>query len=717
MTRQRRQEIFNLSLAKRVLQDFESQLSSSDKKKLENLIGTRGSWRITPEYHQGGEDLDGRNVCEKGLCMFSRKLRNTLAYQYYKDIDMVNASYTWLSLMIKKYKLDNLDWVFDYIENREFILQQVMEAENCDRDTAKKGFTKRIFKCQEEGLKSLVSKLKKESQEHTEYYESLKRRKEYNYHGKFLCYAYHKWEWKMIEKIQEFFEKNHIKTYADLHDGFFVERLIEDEKINQVIQEVEQRYGIKMIQKEMTDFLDIPREYIENYKSASSQDEKELYEYFRDMFQEKYGVHKVLNSDRYLLEIEEDGYCLRNSASLISMFCDWKDAGQQTFDIWNDGGKGKRFIYNYILDPDKRMVDRIDFYPNINKCPENVYNLFKGFHIETVSTDNITDKDREDFQVILDHIKLLVDDGENYVEDCYNYLLDWSSQIFQQPDEKSLTMIIIKGGEGIGKSLLVQQLGYMMGEKYYYSTANPVQDLFGNFNSIGKNKLLINVDEVEHSQTEKFYERFKDAITSTKITVKEKFEKEIHVNDFSRYLMTTNNEAVVKISDTNRRFVAFESIHPARKDIENVIKAFFNDKALRLFYDFLMKRDISKRVWRDFPKTKYYRRCLDASISMTWKFLDYLFSSPFIFTPYNKKQFSHKIRKSEIREQYEMFCMTNKIQPLKLRLFDAELEGTYLFLQRRTQQERLWVFNLDAVVEKLKKMGLYDKTAFLEEEE
>jgi hypothetical protein len=61
--------------------------------------------------------------------------------------------------------------------------------------------------------------------------------------------------------------------------------------------------------------------------------------------------------------------------------------------------------------------------------------------------------------------------------------------------------------------------------------------------------------------------------------------------------------------------------------------------------------------------------------------------------------------------------MTNKIQPLKLRLFDAELEGTYLFLQRRTQQERLWVFNLDAVVEKLKKMGLYDKTAFLEEEE
>tara|TARA_Y100001937_G_scaffold110226_1_gene155602 strand:- start:613 stop:1440 length:828 start_codon:yes stop_codon:yes gene_type:complete len=275
-------------------------------------------------------------------------------------------------------------------------------------------------------------------------------------------------------------------------------------------------------------------------------------------------------------------------------------------------------------------------------------------------------------------------------------------------------MIIIKGGEGIGKSLLVQQLGYMMGEKYYYSSANPMGDLFGNFNSIGKNKLLINIDEVEHSQTDKCYERLKNLITSNKITIKEKFEKEIFVNDFMRYLMTTNNEAVVKISDTNRRFVAFESIHPARKDIDKVVKAFFNDKALKMFYNMLMKRDISNRIWKNFPKTKYYKRCLDASISTIWKFLDSLFSSPYVFEK-NHNKFTNKIKKTELREQYEMWCMSNKLTPTKLQLFDAEIEATYLFLQRRTTHERLWVFNEEDVIVKLKKMGLYDKTAFLED--
>ena len=571
-----------------------------------------------------------------------------------------------------------MEWVFDYIENREFILKQTMEAEKCDRDTAKQQYTSRIFRCKDEGLKKLATILIKHSLETEAYYKLLINKKEYNPLGKFLSYMYHKWEWKTINKIQEYFEKNHIKTYADLHDGFYIDLEIDPEKIDTIIKEVEERYGIKMIQKEMKDFLDIPYEYIENYKMATSESEGELYKYYRELFEKKYGVHKVLQSDKFLLEMD-DSYYLRSESSLRTMFCDWKESGSQLFDIWNDGGRGKRFIHNYILDNEKRIVDKIDFYPNISKCPSNVYNLFKGFYIETISNNDITDKDKEDFQIILDHIKLLVDDGESYVNDCYEYILDWTAQIFQEPDKKTNTMIINKGGEGIGKSLLVQQIGYMLGENYYYSTANPLSDLFGSFNSIGKNKLLINIDEIEHSQTDKCYERFKNLITSNKITIKEKFEKEMYVNDFIRYWVTTNNEAVIKISDTNRRFVAFESIHPARKDIKNVIDAFFNDKALRLFYDFLMSRNLKDRIWMNFPKTKYYKRCLDAFISTTWTFLDNLFSSPYVFTPYPYKEFTHKIKKTELREQYESYCMTTKITPLRQNIFEKFFEYHYRF--------------------------------------
>tara|TARA_R100001594_G_scaffold150266_1_gene210781 strand:- start:1274 stop:3415 length:2142 start_codon:yes stop_codon:yes gene_type:complete len=713
MTRQRRQEIFNLALANRILKDYDSLLHKADKNKLTNLIGSRGAWKITPEYHQGGEDLDGRNVCEKGLCMFSRKLRNTLAYQYYKDIDMVNASYTFISHMAKKYNVENLEWVFDYIENREFILKQVMEGENCDRDTAKRGFTRRLFKGEDEGLNILAQKFIDDDIATKAYYESLIEKNIYNPLGKIVCYRYHKWEWKRIEKIQELFEKNGVKTFADLHDGFYIPKDTDDIKIKEMIDLVKVKFQITMAYKEMKDFLDIPREFIENYKKANDEIGSTEYDELRDIFEKTYGVYKVVSSDRYLLENKEDGYYLRNQTSLCSMFCDWKTAGSKLFDYFGEGGKGKRFIYNYVLDPDKRMVNCIDFYPNPAKCPSDVYNLFTGFHIESIN-DIPTQEDIDDYQIILDHIRLLVDDGEDYVDDCYEYVLDWSAQIFQEPDIKSFTMIIIKGGEGIGKSLLVQQLGYMMGEKYYYSTANCVNDLFGNFNSVGKNRLLINIDEVENSQTDKVYEQLKNLITRNKVHINEKFEKPLIINDYIRYLMTTNNEAVIKISDTNRRFVAFESIHPARKDIDKVIKAFFNDKALRLFYNMLMERDLSGRDWKIFPKTKYYKRCLDASISPTWKFLNDLFSSPILFEM-NHRRFSNKIKKTELREHYEMWCMTNRMSPKKLNVFEADIESTYLFLQRRTSTERLWVFNEEDVITKLKKMGLYDKTAFLDD--
>ena len=278
-------------------------------------------------------------------------------------------------------------------------------------------------------------------------------------------------------------------------------------------------------------------------------------------------------------------------------------------------------------------------------------------------------------------------------------------------------MIILKGGEGTGKSLLVQQLGYMLGDKYTFTTANAVRDLFGNFNSVGKNRLLVNIDEVEKAQTDKVYEQLKQFITRTIVYINEKCEKPIYINDYSRYFLTTNNECVLKISDTNRRIVAFESYHPSRKDIDDVKDAFFNDKALKLFYNYLMSRDISKRVWKNFPKTKYYMRCLESSISTTWKFVNNLYSSPMTFDMYHKQDFTHKIRKTQMREQYEQFCYSNDLTKLRINEFDAELEATYLFMLKRKSTERFWAFNINKVIEKLKKMGLYEQQNFLEDDE
>jgi len=712
MTKQRRTEKFNLDLAKCILTDYSDQLEQYDTNKLTQYI-SKNKWNLIPEYIQGGEDLDGRNSCRVGLASFSRKLRNTLSYQHYQDIDMINAGYSWLKMEMKKNNITCI-WVEDYCDNREFILSKYMNDNNCDRDKAKKSFTGRLFRSDDKELKQLVDIYKNKDLEHKLYHKLLVEKGEKNVVGKFMNYLYHKWEWNTIDKIMELFEKKKVKCFADLHDGFYIEKNVSNSTIDNLLEIVKEKFNVRMKVKEMDEFLNIPKEYIENYYKSKNESDSNEYESFREEFETTKRVYKVVDQEKFLFETD-DGYFLRSQQSIINMYNDWTVTGTQLFKLW--GGGEKRFIYNYVSDPAKRMVDRIDFYPNPDKCPPEVYNLFTGFFITKIE-DIFTEKDHKDFELILEHLKILVDDGEPYVDTCYEYILDWCSQIFQEPDIKSLSMIIIKGGEGTGKSLLVQQLGYMMGEKYYLSTANAVNDLFGNFNSIAKNRLLINIDEVEHTQTDKVYEQLKNLITRNKASINEKFEKPMVINDYIRYFMTTNNEGVVKISDTNRRFVAFESIHAARKDIDNVKDAFFNDKALKLFYNFLMKRDISKRVWKDFPKTKYYKRCLDASISNTYKFLDNLFSSPIVFDSYyndKTKTLTNKIKKTDLREQYEMWCMINKICTFKKTIFEAEIESTYLFMQRRTSTERLWIFDKDKVIDKLKKMGLYDQTIFLDE--
>ena len=81
------------------------------------------------------------------------------------------------------------------------------------------------------------------------------------------------------------------------------------------------------------------------------------------------------------------------------------------------------------------------------------------------------------------------------------------------------------------------------------------------------------------------------------------------------------------------------------------------------------------------------------------------------------ENFTHKIRKCEMRAQYEQFCYTNKLTAIRMNIFDAELEATYLFMQKRTTTVRLWVFNRNSVIEKLKKMGLLEQQNFLEDDD
>ena len=719
MTKQRRDETFNLQLAELLLKKHKDLMEDYDIKLLKDLVNV-GKKKITPIYRQSGEDLDGRNICELGLCAFSRKVRNSLAYQYYYDVDIVNSGYTWLFEALKEnnIKVKQESSISQYYHNRDELLEKEMKNGK-SRDEVKQKYLKLLFdgKTSPTISKTLYNKLIVKDEFKDIYEKSMSR--DTNKIGSFMCMVYHKWEWKTLCNIMNFFDKHRVETYADLHDGFYVKKFKRNvdqiERINEVIRLAKKKLNITLKVKVMDDLLNIPKEFIEDTAKAICNSDKDEYEYYRDKFYEQYGVVKVLEQEKYLLERPDGNYGLMNQQTLVNMFSDWKVPGDKTFDLgWFKGGR--RFIHNYILDPFKKIVDRIDFYPCDADCPSNVYNSFKGFYIKKISDDTIdfSEQDHKDLELIIEHLKMLVNDGENYVEECNNYLLDWIAQLFQEPNIKPNTMIILKSEEGVGKSLLAYAIGKMLDEKYFYESTKPKRDLCGNFNSIGKNKMLICFDEGKGDEMESIYEELKNMITNPKATCREKYEKEMFVNDYRRYIMTTNNESVMKISDSNRRFVAFETTSPPRDDIvETIVPAFKNEKALVLFYRFLMERDISKRVWKNFPKTNYYKRNLDASISFTWKFIDHIFTTEGVGWKQGKGY--NYIKQTIFREHYEEFCLMHKCIAQKKSTFDNEMVATNIFKsKRRSAEGDCWVFNEEKVIEKLKKMGLYQTNGFLE---
>jgi hypothetical protein len=707
MTIQRRPEILNVPLAKCILKDYSNQLHEKDKNNLERILRNRRRWKLEPIYRQGGYDLNGRNWCEKGLCMFSRKLRNTLAYQFYKDIDMVNAGYTWLNGLLEKY--DDLKksgkWITNYYKKREKVLQKFIEQEESNRADAKKFFISKLFNGQEPVINEIMKRELEQNPEAQKFYDTIKN--ESNPKGRTMCYLYGIWEFQTLQKIMMYFEKEKVEVFADLHDGFFIKKNEDEELISFHIDEVYKKFNVKMIVKEMTDFLDIPQEFIEDYKEASYKNQEEKYLYLKEKFEELYGVCKIIQQGMYMLELGSETY-FKSQAELIFCFNDWKEANTETFSLFGDE---KRFIHNYVLDPNKKVYDRIDFYPKAELCPDNVYNLFDGFQITHMEGCELCEEDYEDFEEILNHIKFITDDFSKVANDCYEYLLDWIAHLFQYPHLKTFTMIILKGGEGVGKSLLVHKIGYMLGKKYYYSTENPQQHLFGNFNSIGKSRLLINMDEGEKSQTTMFYEQLKNNITEEEQTCSQKYEKNTVVKNHARYFMTTNNEGVIKIGDTNRRFVGFECRH-SRKDPTRMLKAFNNDRALYLFYQFLMKRNLTNRKWDEFPKTNYYRRCLDLSIPFIYTFLnDFMSGLPILK---NYKQEYKCVDSKSLFELYEAYAQEYRYKPLCRKGFINALEATNLFTENKGNKGKFVFFKEQELLDKLKKMGLYEDTIFLE---
>lgn len=248
----------------------------------------------------------------------------------------------------------------------------------------------------------------------------------------------------------------------------------------------------------------------------------------------------------------------------------------------------------WINHPDRRQFERVDFLPAKERA--GVYNLWQGFGVPAVPGDG--------HRRYLEHLRENVCSGD---EVCYQYLVQWMARLIQHPAEQGHAAIVLKGERGVGKSVVAEHLGKLLG-RHQMTVSNP-DHLFGKFNGHLRDCVLLFADEAFYAGEKKHESILKTLITSEDLVVERKGIDAEHMPNYLHLILASNNEWVVPAGEHERRFLVLNVGSKRRRDIA-YFKA-MKDELVAGGYSNLLHHlqtlDISKFEPRVVPETAALR--------------------------------------------------------------------------------------------------------------
>lgn len=205
---------------------------------------------------------------------------------------------------------------------------------------------------------------------------------------------------------------------------------------------------------------------------------------------------------------------------------------------------GKPFVDQWVNDPDIYTCERMEFKPKQEATP-GYYNLWTDFAIQAEEGD-------------WSPVRELLWDLSGRKQDIFDYFVKYFAHLFQKPYEKPEVMIILSSSdEGVGKDTLGDHvIGPILGDKYYYSTTNHEDEVFGRFTSQLRTTLFIKLEEMERECCHKNDDKLKGWITCKTRDFEEKgVPKGAPLKSYVRMFGTTNDPCPVKLSKDFRRYL------------------------------------------------------------------------------------------------------------------------------------------------------------------
>jgi putative DNA primase/helicase len=229
-------------------------------------------------------------------------------------------------------------------------------------------------------------------------------------------------------------------------------------------------------------------------------------------------------------------------------------------------------------------------------------NLWQGFALEQSELDIEAIRNDEQIKLYLQHITDIICDGNN---DYAKTIIQYLAHIFQRPDEKPQYAIILKSGMGTGKGLFLHCLRSIIGDDHSTLTKN----LNSNFNAYLGYKILLIADDVNVCSKEATA-MMKGYITEPQVSIEAKRKDQIMVDSYTRFIFTTNEEAVVRVDTDERRYFILRVSEKQKQNKKYFDKLHFLRKRdpqhtyfCRKLLTYLQNVDISDLDISNAPKT------------------------------------------------------------------------------------------------------------------
>jgi len=581
-------------------------------------------------------------------------LRAFLCFRHYHDYDIVNCHFALLLQLAEEHSLPRI-YLQRYVEHRADVLEET-EKTKLDMLTVLNMDHPKLSHPTLKALRGDIESIRDTLLDH--YNPPNPSGNVKNPLSARLNYLLTKRENELLERAVKHLK---LKEVVLMYDGFMCREVVDVEELHRLT-------GVAWAEKPLDDSIVMDDEVWE----------RELFDYAT--VKAEFEKTHFMTTKPLAFYIEEEGELTEYN---------WADFKLVTSNIqYEDKGKEKELSSRWLKDKTRRQYRETIFYPDPDWDADASanYNLFQPFafeRTELVVDEQVTPAQQVTLDLTLaqqvttikelgletfsTHIDLLTD---NYYPSAQGkikreYFLNFLAHLVQKPYENPRVAIAFRGAQGCGKDTIIYILGKGLGERYVKGDIDDMNQVFGNFNEITSQKLVLGFNEVRGQDGKDYANRLKNLVTQHEKQINPKYGKMKNEEVFTRIFAFSQDTAPLDVEEGYRRIFVCSTSASMKGDTDfwTAYYSLLNDPAyIRRIFHFLKHRDISK--WSsegDLPMTETKRTLIMSRMKTAKHFLEE-FNWEF-HAAHTKKvtrrtiggEVYHSIKKADLHDEWDMW--------------------------------------------------------------